>query len=289
MKIIAAVPTYNRPDFLVKNIACLLNQTRALDRIVIVDNACGPETRTAMESAGYLSHPLIEYVRLDVNIGASGGFSTAMKTALACGADWIWGMDDDAFPVTDALDRLLEANSAAQYDCLWSNVNEDTAFDGPTKLVDMLIFVGFFVSRGLVETVGYPDQRFYMYHDDTDYSRRILNHGFSIVKVRDSVIDHKGFDKRGTPRSTYRLPVGSFTVLNCEPFRIYYIFRNDYFIKLRNSEKIRYVIRNLIIEFPKYLLTRPWSGIAIALATLHALIGKRGRVDLPRLFLKKYY
>lgn len=289
MKIIAAVPTYDRPEFLLKNIDCLLRQTRALDRIVIVDNASRPETRQAMELAGYLSHPLIEYVRLDVNIGASGGFGTAMEIALARGAAWIWGMDDDAFPHPDALQRLLDANPSGEQDCLWSNVDEDSSFDGPTKLVNILIFVGFFVSRKLVEAVGYPDRRFYMYHDDTDYSDRIRKQGFSILKVRDSVIDHKGFDKRGTPLTTYKLPIGSFSVLNCEPFRIYYIFRNLYFIKPQGAQRFRYVMRSLLIEFPKYLMMRPWSGVAIGLATFHSLVHRRGRVDLPGVFSRKYY
>lgn len=289
MKIIAAVPTYNRPDLLLKNIACLLNQTRMLDLIIVVDNASAPETRQAMENAGYLTHPLIKYVREEVNSGASGGFGIGMETAMAQDADWIWGMDDDAFPQPDALAHLLTVNQSGEYDCLWSNVDEDTAFDGLTKQVDVLIFVGFLVSRKLVEAVGYPDRRFYMYHDDTDYSNRIVKQGFSILKVRDSVIDHKGFNKRGTPVTTYKLPVGSFTVLNCEPFRIYYIFRNMYFIKKQRGERFLYVMRSLLIEFPKYLLTRPWSGIAIGLATLHALIRRRGRVDLPRVFSRKYY
>jgi GT2 family glycosyltransferase len=232
---------------------------------------------------------LIEYVRVEVNVGASGGFGIGMETAMARGADWIWGMDDDAFPHPEALERLLAANPYGEHDCLWSNVDEDIAFDGPTKQVNVLIFVGYLVSRRLVENVGYPDRRFYMYHDDTDYSKRIFEKEFSILKVRDSVIDHKGFNKRGTPLTTYKLPVGSFTVLNCEPFRIYYIFRNMYFIKGQGVERFRYVLRNLLIEFPKYLLARPWSGVAIGLATFHALINRRGRVDLPSVFSRKYY
>lgn len=289
MKIIAAVPTYNRPELLLKNIDCLLRQTRQLDRIVIVDNASEAETRRVMERAGYLAHPLIEYVRVDVNVGASGGFGIGMETAMAQGADWIWGMDDDAFPHADALEQLLVANTAGDYDCLWSNVDEDTEFDGLTKQVEALIFVGYLVSRKLVESIGYPDRRFYMYHDDTDYSKRIIEHGFRILKVRNSIIDHKGFNKRGTPQSTYKLPIGSFTVLNCEPFRIYYIFRNVYFIKSQRSERLRYLLRTLLIEIPKYLLMRPWSGVAISLAAFHVLTRRRGRFDLPAVFSRKYH
>lgn len=288
MKIIAAVPTYNRPELLLRNIDCLLRQTHPLDRIVIVDNGSEAPTREAMERAGYLDHPAIEFVRIEVNTGASGGFKTGMETALRAGADWIWGMDDDAFPRPDALERLLAVNPDGRFDCLWSNVDEDETFAAPIKQVDILIFVGYLVSRRLVEKVGYPDPKFYMYHDDTDYSRRIIEHGFSIQKVRDSVIDHKGFDKRGKPFSTYGRPPLRFSVLNCEPYRIYYIYRNLYFVKNRGADRIRYVARNFLVEFPKYLLARPWSGVAIVLAMAHALSGRRGRVELPKSFARKY-
>jgi GT2 family glycosyltransferase len=289
MKIIGVVPTYNRPALLLRNIGCLLEQTVPLERIIIVDNASEPETRQALQDAGYLDHDRIEYVRIDVNIGASGGFKTAMQEAMSRGADWIWGMDDDAFPEPDALAQLLRANEKGEYDCLWSNVDEDTDFVGETKEVDHLIFVGYLVSRRLVERVGYPDLRFYMYHDDTEYSERIVRHGYAIVKVRDSVIEHRGFNKRGNPFTTYTTPVGSFTVMNCEPYRVYYIFRNLYFIKPQGAARVRYVLRALLIDLPKYLATRPWSGLAIGIGMAHALLNKRGRVDFSGPFLKTYY
>jgi GT2 family glycosyltransferase len=128
-----------------------------------------------------------------------------------------------------------------------------------------------------------------MYHDDTDFSKRIIASGSLILKVRDSLIDHKGFNKRGVPLSTYKFPFGGFTVLNCEPYRIYYIFRNLYFIKNKGAERFRYVLRNLLIEFPKYLLARPWSGVAIGIAMFHALVGRRGRVDFPAVFSRTYF
>lgn len=290
MKIIAVVPTYNRPGLLKKNLDCLLGQTRPLDEIILVDNASEADTARMLQENGYFDIEKIKYLRLDVNTGASGGFGTGMRSAMEAGADWIWGMDDDAFPHSDALNKLLEINAEIKQDCLWSNVDEDNKFDGRTKKVDHLMFVGYFVSRNLVEKVGYPDLKFYMYHDDTDYSNRIIKKGFDIVKIRDSIIDHKGFDKRGrNPTQRYNVLGFSFEVLNCESYRVYYIFRNAIFAQHKFGSKVRCILRTALIDLPKYAVSRPRSARALALGLIHALIGKSGKVALPSEFDKNYY
>ena len=288
MKIFAAVPTYNRPDCLLKNINCLIKQDHVIEKIIIVDNASDSETRKVLQKFGHLSNPRIHYVRLDKNIGSSGGFRVAMEVAVNQGAEWIWGMDDDAFPREDALSKLIDIHVSEGYHCLWSNPDEDTDFEGPVKYVKHLMFVGYLVSREIVDKIGFPDQNFYMYHDDTEYSQRIINHGFAIVKVRDSVIDHKGYDKRGVPLTTYNLLICRFTVLNSEPYRIYYIFRNTFFIKRKGIERSAYLIRTIFLSFPKYLISRPKSGVAIFIAVYHYFINKRGYTKFPASFYRKY-
>jgi GT2 family glycosyltransferase len=282
MKIFAVVPTYNRPELLRKNLDCLLAQSRPVERIVLVDNASRSDTAEMLRAEGYLANEKIEYIRLDVNTGASGGFKTGMEAAMAGGADWIWGMDDDAFPTPNALEKLLDVNRQHNFDCLWSNVDEDSNFSENIKEVRILIFVGYFVSRKLVEKVGYPDIRYYMYHDDTDYSNRIIENGYSIYKVQDSIIEHKGFDKRGVkPMTKYNFGLVSFSVLNCEPYRMYYISRNSIFVRKTLPGKMKSTAKALFIDIPKYALTRPRLVPAIMLGIAHAAMGKVGRVDLP--------
>jgi rhamnopyranosyl-N-acetylglucosaminyl-diphospho-decaprenol beta-1,3/1,4-galactofuranosyltransferase len=199
MKIIAVVPTFNRPECLLKNISCLLAQQTQLDSIIIVNNGSDQSTEDTLQAAGFLRNKKIRYIRLNKNIGASGGFSSGMKAAIDDSADWVWGMDDDAFPEPDALQALLQVLSPTEKLCYWSNVDEDISFDHPVKQVNGLIFVGFLISQKLISDIGYPDQRFFMYHDDTEYSQRINRAGYQILKVRDSKIRHLGYNKRGPP------------------------------------------------------------------------------------------
>jgi len=281
MKIVAVVPTYNRKDALMKNLDCLLKQSRSVDKIIVVDNASTPETKSLMASAGHLTNPKINYVQLSKNVGSAGGFKTGMEVAIRENADWIWGMDDDAFPRFNALEELLTANVSATYDCLWSNADEDISFDGPIKNVNHLMFVGFFVSKKLVETIGYPDTEFFLYHDDTEYSNRIIKNGYTIVKVRDSIIDHMSYDQRYKQPKMYKFPFGSFSVMFCEEYRLYYIYRNTFYVRPTGVSQLKYLIINTFINYPLYLINRPGKSFVILLATYHCIIGRRGAVTLP--------
>ena len=61
-KIAAVVVTYNRKEKLIKNLSCLKNQTRRLDKIYVIDNASTDGTKEIFNST---SDELIEYIRLD--------------------------------------------------------------------------------------------------------------------------------------------------------------------------------------------------------------------------------
>jgi len=280
MKIIATVPTYNRPDLLLKNIECLINQTFNIDKIIIVDNASEPETYKKLVASGYLDRIDVIYHRIEVNSGASGGFKKGMELALELNPDWVWGMDDDAFPMKNALAELInKINEFNSKTCFWCNCDEDNIFESGYKEVDRLIFVGFFLPNKLIQEIGFPDERFHMYHDDTEYSKRIIDAGYKIIKVENSIIDHKGFDKRGlNPFLEYNFLGKKFTLLNSEGFRIYYIYRNQFYIsdgtKLAKVKYYKYMIISLI----KFGLFQRKNFFYVMLAFYHIIIGKRGKV-----------
>lgn len=45
------------------------------------------------------------------NLGGAGGFHYGMRWAVEANYDYLWVMDDDCFPKTDALEKLLSADS----------------------------------------------------------------------------------------------------------------------------------------------------------------------------------
>jgi len=279
MKIVAVVPTYNRPNMLKSNLTSLLNQTRQIDQIVVVDNASERTTREMLEQNGFLAHPRIVYVRVDVNVGASGGFKRALETAAGLEADWIWGMDDDAFPQPEALATLLATDMDPMV-CYWSNCDKDKQFDGSYKQVPDMMFVGFFLHRSLLQKVGMPDERFYMYYDDIDYSERIYDMGGRILKVRDSVIDHDDWRTRGeSPFDWKRFLFWRVAIFNGDPYRLYYMARNGYFIGRRGAlAKAKYWLRQALVAV-KYAIYRPACTPLVLRAMADISLNRRGRRD----------
>ncbi len=122
VSIVAVVVTHNRPDDLRKVVLALQKQSHPLDCILILDNASKVPAMTTL--SGFSD---IEIVRSPVNTGGAGGFALGMKAALERAADWIWLMDDDAVPRSNALHELIDAQSKipGRIGALCSSVYED--------------------------------------------------------------------------------------------------------------------------------------------------------------------
>ncbi len=128
-KICAVVVTYNRKELLLDCLTGLIEQTRPVDAIYIVDNFSNDGTPHILFKKGFIQelppeeltepwettlqitldvHPVnIHYLRLNENSGGAGGFYEGVKRAYEKGYDWMWLMDDDARPDRYALEALL--------------------------------------------------------------------------------------------------------------------------------------------------------------------------------------
>lgn len=277
MKIFAVVPTYNRPQMLVENINRLLGQSRPLDTIIIVDNASEASTYDTFVKHSFDRNDSIKYLRLDKNVGASGGFCAGIELALSRGAEWLWIMDDDAFPEPTALQEILKfANDDAN--CYWSNCDKDAEFPGATKEVKDMMFVGAFFSKSLVKEIGLPRREFYMYYDDIEYSNRIIQHGGKIIKIRDSLIVHDDWRTRGISPFIQKKFLGiKATLFNGDAVRLYYMTRNEYFIRKRNPiERVAFFLRKYLASIKYFFFKRESFGFMLK-AIEDARAGRLGK------------
>lgn len=211
MNIAAVVVTHNRPQLLEEALRALFAQTRALQFIVVVDNASSPETAQVLQ--GFEN---VDVLRLEENVGGAGGFAAGVERALMHGADWMLLLDDDAIAKPDLVECLVEAlPSVAQQrvGALCSSVVEfghvalmhRRMFD-PKTLRELAIprkcyrearvqvetasFVGFLLNAQAVREVGLPNASFFLAYDDTEYSLRLGRAGWSIWLVPSAVVDH---------------------------------------------------------------------------------------------------
>ena len=133
----------------------------------------------------------IVYRRLATNTGGSGGFSEGMRTAYELGAEWIWMMDDDVEVLPDGLARMgkwaprFRSIQGRRYDYdgsefYWQyRIAErmgipipfaPSGFDAAGfKEMNSGCFEGMFIHRSIVQQIGLPDPRFFIYWDDQMY------------------------------------------------------------------------------------------------------------------------
>ncbi|MFA7418548.1 MAG: glycosyltransferase family 2 protein [Melioribacteraceae bacterium] len=204
-KICAVVVTYNRLEQLKQCIESLKKQTRTLDEILIINNSSTDGTEEWLKK----QNDLIFITQ--VNIGGAGGFYTGIKTAYEKGFDWIWCMDDDGFPDLFALENL-DINSNYELFVLNSLVvstreKEKLAFflydldiKKPYKTLKELkgkksinggcFFNGTLINSKIVQKIGLPIKELYIHGDEIEYSLRILQNGYSIRTIANSIFYH---------------------------------------------------------------------------------------------------
>lgn len=210
-RIVALVLTYNRIELLQEAIDALLAQTFPCD-ILIVDNASTDGTKEMVMS--YVnSSEAVDYLNTGENLGGAGGFAYGIKECVKRGYDYIWLMDDDTIPYPTALEKLATAKDdlKGEFGFLsslveWTDgsmcemnmplVAEDwwshAALIQQGRLaIKKASFVSFFVSVETVKKVGLPIKEFFIWFDDSEYSRRIVESGSVGYLIGDSKVLHK--------------------------------------------------------------------------------------------------
>jgi len=197
--IIAVVVTYNRKKLVKKTIDAIKNQSRKLDKIILIDNASSDGTHTELQTLGYCTDKSIEYVRMNENSGGAGGFNEGMKRALEANAEWIWVMDDDVAPEHDCLEQLLNWTYISE--CIhprkyypdgtemkwetWLDIysGSQTYLPCPSFrngkqifFTNVACFEGLLVSSRIVHTIGLPNQHYFIGHDDTLFGLKASFH-----------------------------------------------------------------------------------------------------------------
>lgn len=242
-KLAIVITTYKRNELLGK----LLESIKAEMpwKTVVVDNdpKGGAENtvlpfKKKMEKEG----SEVIYVRQKENIGGAGGFYIGVKTAYKLGAEWFWLMDDDVMILPGALEKLskwegkspmiqpsrLNSDGTPFY---WqyrfivplSIPNPFAAKDcTPFKSANTCCFEGVLVKRSLVEKIGFPDPRYFIYWDDTTY-------GYLASKVSNPIVIPDIILQR--TRSINNLKLNGNRRLNStSDLNRYYIMRNRGFL-----------------------------------------------------------
>ena len=182
-RVIAVVVTYNRQKLLSECITALRSQTRRLDAILVVNNGSTDNTEQWLQQQSG-----IIFIN-QKNVGSSGGFNTGINWAYKNSYSWIWCMDDDGYPKEDALENLLNADDGTLrlLNCavidkedkntfVWKTQQYKTLDEVDCKIIHGIghPFNGTMLHRRIIERVGAPKSKFFLWGDETEYYYRIV-------------------------------------------------------------------------------------------------------------------
>ncbi len=228
-KVIAVVVTYNRKKLLSECISALRNQTTKPDAILVVNNGSTDDTEEWLFSQKDL------FFTTQKNIGSAGGFNVGITWAFKNGYSWIWCMDDDGYPKEDALEKILEEdlerlclrncavlNKQDKKTFVWKTGDYTTIDEVDTKVIHGIghPFNGTMLHRNIVERVGVPHQKLFLWGDETEYYYRITKKNkIPVCTITDSIHYH---------------PAAAFTYKNDwdykNTWKMYYYIRNRFHI-----------------------------------------------------------
>lgn len=253
-KLAIVVVTYKRQQLLKKLFDSILASSVAPWRVVLVDNENSEETKkmadefsrrmtaqwgkTIVDASG--NPDRVVYHAMTENSGGSGGFSKGVELAYGLGAEWFWIMDDDVAIEPKGLERLEkwtknhDVIQGQRYDYdggpfYWQyhflvplGIPDPIAPSGfgaaGYKVMNTACFEGGLFRRNVIQKIGLPDKRFFIYWDDTLY-------GYLASKVTNPIII-PDFVMRRT-REINNLDIAGVRQLNStSDMNRYYIMRN---------------------------------------------------------------
>lgn len=235
--VVAVVVTYNRKELLKTAIEKIMGQSWKECDILIVDN--GSTDGTDKLIYDQFSFERVRYYNTGENLGGAGGFEFGVKKATELGYDYIWMMDDDTWPESDALKALLQADallggewgflSSVAY---WTdgsickmNIQKKNIFRHVTardynyevSKIQMCSFVSLLVKAEIVKEIGLPIGEYFIWTDDYEFTGRISKNYQSYMVPSSKVVHNM------EKHSRVVFSTESPSRMN----RYHYIYRND--------------------------------------------------------------
>jgi GT2 family glycosyltransferase len=217
MRVAVVIPMWNQTELTVRCLASLGRSRLAPAWVIVVDNDSTPDPRRALEQA----RPGTEVLRQPRNLGFAGGCNAGIRRALACGADAVLLLNNDAIAEPALLGELVRAlESGERIGAAGAKTLTDEepprihaayavlTFNAPLvrvegwleprlerfdeeRDVDSVSGGAILLRREALEDVGLLDESFFAYHEDVDWCTRARRRGWRIRYVPAAVIRHR--------------------------------------------------------------------------------------------------
>lgn len=245
MKLSAVYVTYNPDmDILKKSLETILE---LVDNIIIIDNS---------ESDNWLNDFLydnetIHIAKLNSNLGIAKALNIGYNLALESGSEWVLSMDQDSYVPTfiiDVYNEYIEKHQDKKIGALMPSFylchNAVNIIGGQDEECEDYMTSGSLVNLQAYKEVGGFNDELFIDMVDTDFGFKLIQHGYSIVRLKDVVMNHN----IGNSTDISFLGKHLFYITNHNYIRRYYITRNLLYIrKIYKDQFKEYASPNLRI------------------------------------------
>jgi len=253
MKILAVVVTHNRCELLRRCLSGLQHQTRAPDKLLVINNDStdGTEEMLRAEGVPFVTQP---------NVGSAGGWHRGIEAAVSGGFGAVWLMDDDGFPDAEALRHLEAGIEDGTVACAASIVLQEddrgrfvfpfpvlgkdglpVLFRWPRKVATLRqlsalsldgrypfahLFNGALVSVAAIRAIGNVERDYFIFGEEVDYFFRLREVG-TVLSILNARHYHPDVGRR------------PYT-----PIKVYYYVKNTLILNRRYMDNV--VLRDVL-------------------------------------------
>jgi GT2 family glycosyltransferase len=202
---------WNQPGIAVRAAAAAASQDVPGHDVLMIDNGSSPANAVALRDG---LPPGCRLLRLDRNLGFAGGMNVGIRHALDGGYDFVWLLNNDAFPEPDCLRHLLAAADPALA-CLSpamtfpdgrpQTVGYRLELDpvkhvpltpdelaGPVGRGHWLVGAALLCRSAALARSGGFDDRYFAYWEEVDLQHRLAELGYALRVVPDAKCVHLG-------------------------------------------------------------------------------------------------
>lgn len=220
--VLAVVVSFNDGVALIKTVNALVGQ---VGKVVIVDNASRPETRSCIPKleATLGIAPVYLHDNLGIGVALNIGVSIARKENF----DWVLTMDQDSIAAPQMVSEMLMSAEKFQDAAV---ICPSLAADGiekrnKDKFVTSAITSGTLVKVSCLQSIGDYNERYFIDSVDFEFSLRVRNAGYKILKCGSANLHHRLGEIKVANLMGYKC---RYTLHS--PLRRYYMYRNHLYL-----------------------------------------------------------
>ena len=175
-KLLILIPNYNGAAFILRTLRLLSAALPSVD-VVVVDDASTDDSVKVLEGTN------VEVLKRCSNGGFAAAVNTRLKFAQKNCIDYVLVCNSDLLPSLEQGAKILNALDLHMGNKVgiigFIEGDENDILDRPVSDISGFLF---WLKVQILNDTGFLDERFYMYGEETDFFRKVINSKYNIIQ-----------------------------------------------------------------------------------------------------------